>query len=228
MGDNRVEDNKHIEAYLKELGDLERDYLNEVLSSRRTAWRVVWGLGALLSCSIIANVTLIPLHEKVPYLLEKDAVGNVQVLAAITDEPIEQSKQDSINQYFLRQYVLNREAYDWQLQQSYYDKVMQWSSGTAKSEYNELYGDDGIDGKLRNSIQIHITVKSVDAPSGQSVATVRYERKVKDMATGRFGKPTTHIATMEYGYDASITTMLQRYEDPLNFKVYAYRSVSEM
>jgi type IV secretion system protein VirB8 len=61
-----------LKEYLEESRGLERDYLTELVRSRRTAWRVAAGEAALVVLALIALVALLPLKRVEGFVVRVD------------------------------------------------------------------------------------------------------------------------------------------------------------
>ena len=98
-----------VQRYLEESRGLERDFMAELLRSRQIAWRLVIGSGTSMVVALIALLCLTPLKTNTPFVLRVDnATGHVDVLTTLRTS--ERSYGEVVDNYFLNQYVLNREG----------------------------------------------------------------------------------------------------------------------
>src|SRR5688572_2067936 len=101
-----------LKQYLEESRGLERDYLSELCRSRRTAWHVAWAFGTIAVGGVLAGAAGLYKEAPPPLVLRVDnATGAVEAVSAMRVR--EQSYGEVVDQYWINQYVLNRESYDY-------------------------------------------------------------------------------------------------------------------
>jgi len=211
-----------IQKYLKESQGLEREYLGEVLTSRRNAWRITKVCGALTALSIAALVGLTPLKTSVPFILRVDnTTGYVDSLTHMKE--VETSYGEAVDSYFLNQYILNRESYDDATIQTYYNTTALLSSPEVQKEYHSLFeGPQARDKVLGNHTKIFTQVRSIVADTKNQSAVVRFAVHYED-SNGTVYPLKSWIATIGYRYINAVISASDRRINPLGFQVTSYR-----
>src|SRR5690349_2588598 len=123
-----------LDAYYAEAASWNRDRVQSMHSSRRTAW---WIAGVAVAVALLEGVALTlmtPLKTVEPYTLMVDrTTGYVQAL-----KPLDQTRiapDAALTQSFLVQYVIAREGFDMATLKADYRKVALFSADTARSSY---------------------------------------------------------------------------------------------
>jgi type IV secretion system protein VirB8 len=212
-----------LDAYYKEAATWNRDRLEAMRSSRRTAW---WAAGSATLVAILlafALMLLMPLKTVVPYTLLVDRnTGFVQALKPL--DPDKVAPDTALTQSFLVQYVIARESFDADSLQANYRKVALWSAETARSDYLNLMQVSNPLSPLalypRTSI-VETQVKSV-SPVGRNVALVRFDTIRRD-AGGQVQPPRSWVALIRYRFSGEPMKLEDRFINPLGFQVLRYR-----
>jgi type IV secretion system protein VirB8 len=217
-----------VEKYRAERRGLEVDVLDEVLLSRRRAWQVASGFGALAAVAfIMAGGTVLRYSQPIPehmLWMNKDT-GEVQQVALMRGET---TYGDVIDSYWVSRYVVHHESYDFYSAQADYDAVGLMSSGQVADDYQQRYrGTDAMDKRLGDSENTVVHVTSVILDREHGIATVRYTT-TKKYRQRPLPEPTQYwIATVAYKYVVSPMTATQRYINPLGFCVTSFRTNAE-
>lgn len=203
---------------------LEVDIMNEVLSSRRTAWRVAASAGVVaMVCLGIAGFVIHRYSQPIPpYMLtiNKDT-GEVSQIKMTHDQA---SYGDEIDKFWLTQYIIHRESYDFYSVQVDYTAVGLMSTpSVAESYLGKFKGRRGLDKVLGDSETTKTIINSVILDKAHGVATIRYTtiRRVRNNPTDDVQKHW--IAIMGYEYQSLSMNANQRYVNPLGFRVNSYR-----
>lgn len=216
-----------LNRYLEESRGLERDYIAEILRSRLVAWRLAIGSGVLAFVAVLALLGLTPLKTNTPFVLRVDnANGHVDVLTTLRDH--ESSYGEVVDTYFLNQYVLNREGYDYNTIQNAYNTTALLSEPEVQREYYAIFeGSQGRDKVLKDQSKIIVQVRSI-APTPESgsseggIGVVRFSTQLKHH-NGSV-EPLHHwIATIGYTYKDAVMSSEDRRINPLGFQVTSYR-----
>jgi type IV secretion system protein VirB8 len=165
-----------LDAYYAEAASWNRDRVQAVRSSQRTAWWIAGVAAAIALLEAIALVLLTPLKTVEPYTLMVDkTTGYVQAL-----KPLDQAKitpDAALTQSFLVQYVIAREGFDMATLNANYRKVALFSADTARQSYLQQMQVSNPASPLllypRTSV-VDVHVKSV-SPIGQNAALVRFD-----------------------------------------------------
>lgn len=211
-----------VKAYLAEAQGVERDYAHELDKSRRTAWRVAIAASALAGCAVLAVAAMAPLKSVEPFVIRVDnATGAAELVQTMSDAPA--SYGEVVDRYWLNQYVLNREAYDYYTIQQNYDTTALLSAPDVQTEYFRTYeGPQARDKVLQNSARVLVTVKSITPNPKLKTAIVRFSTQQRHH-DGRALPVEDWIATMGYSYVNAPISEKDRRINPLGFQVTSYR-----
>lgn len=213
-------------AYLSEAKGLERDYLSEILKSRKNA-RIFgvtgFAFGLLMFGWHLAN----PITNVEPYILRVNNVtGAVDVVNTIKNQTVSQG--EVVDKYWVSNYIRNYESYSHQSIQYNYDSTLLMSSKLVGSDYSKIYdktnGSIGRDQLLGIDRQrtVHIVSITLDSKV-DGLAVVRFETRT----TGE-SQPESWIATMTYEYVKAAMSDQTRLINPLGFMVTSYRVEREI
>jgi type IV secretion system protein VirB8 len=210
-----------FDKYLEESRGLERDYLDELVRSRRTAWRVTAGAGGLVVLALGALVALLPLKRVEAFVVQVDkASGNVGVVTTL--ENAQATYGEAVDKYFLNKYVLNRENYDYETIQTAYDTTVILSSPEIQREYLALFeGPKARDKVLSNQARIVVQVRSIALASGNT-AVVRFGTR-RTQSNGAPDVEESLVATIGFRYVGAAMREQDRLVNPLGFQATSYR-----
>lgn len=217
-----------LAAHLERSRGLERDYLGELVTSRRRAWRIATAAGVLAFAAVGAVAGLTPL--KAPpelYVVRVDnATGSIEHVSTL-GEPMD-DYGNRIAKYFLNTYVLNCEGYSWQTIQEQFDTCALLSSPPMQTRYGKRYeGPDAPTTRLRDLGAIDVQVHSITLGANQS-ATIRFTTVEHEVASGQAQSTRHLIATMGYEYvNVPLTENVAR-RNPLGFQVVRYDLASDL
>ena len=211
-----------LKTYLEESRGLERDYMAEVLRSRQIAWRLAIGVSALLAVALLALLFLTPLKTNTPFVLRVDnATGHVEVLTTL--QTSETSYGEVVDSYFLNQYVLNREGYDYNAIQNAYNTTALLSDPDVQQEYYALFeGAQARDKVLKDHAKIVVQIRSITPTPETGTAVVRFSTQTKH-SNGSIDPLHNWIATISYTYKDATMSSVDRRINPLGFQVTSYR-----
>ncbi len=211
-----------LAQYLEESRGLERDYLEELVRSRRAAWRVAVGAAVLVAAALAAVVALVPLKRVEAFVLRVDnATGAVDLVTTLRDG--QASYGEVVDRYFLNKYVLARESYDYETLQTAYDTTALMSSGDVQREYAALFdGPKARDKVLANRVRIIVKVRSIAPGTTRNTAVLRFATRVTH-ADGTSGPEESFIATIGFRYVGGAMREQDRLVNPLGFQVTSYR-----
>ena len=215
-----------LNRYLEESRGLERDYMAEVLRSRQVAWRLAIASSSFLAVALLALLFLTPLKTNTPFVLRVDNVtGHVEVLTTLREQ--ESSYGEVVDSYFLNQYVLNREGYDYNTIQNAYNTTALLSDPEVQREYYALFeGAQARDTVLKDRAKIVVQVRSItptpETGSPGGTAVVRFSSQLKHN-NGSLEPLQNWIATIGYTYKDATMSSMDRRINPLGFQVTSYR-----
>ncbi|SAI46564.1 type IV secretion system protein VirB8 [Bordetella ansorpii] len=199
----------------------ERDWLQELLASRRRAWRVAYAAFTLAGLAIAAVAGLTPLKEAP----ELRVVGVDRVTGAVAHltrlRDAQEDFGERIGRYFVTQYVRACEAYEWNTIQLQYDTCALFSTpDVQRAYYRRFEGANALDKRLGDRARIDVDIRSITLGPNQT-AVVRFSSQ--EHINGGTNPPPRHrIATLAYRYvDEPLTEAVAR-ANPLGFQVVSY------
>lgn len=204
--------------------------------SERRAWIVAMCSLFVSLCLIGGYFYILPLKEKVPYLIMADAYTGTSSLSQLTDDVLNRqlTARDAINRSNITHFIMAREAYDYDMiLLRDWDTVMTMSSQKLATEYMALnssrnpaapFKTYGRDRAIRVKILSIVMIPSETPGAPPTGATVRFQRSVYNKTTGTSTPLDNKIATMSFVYKPNLR-MDDRYrvENPLGFQVTGYR-----
>lgn len=203
--------------------------------SERRAWWVA--TAAILMALILAGgyFYMLPLKQKVPYLVMADAYTGTSTVARLTTGPAYQriTSSDAINRSNVAHYVLARESYDLTLLNLRdWNSVMTMSSPNVAAAYRALYSSLNENSPYKvygrdRSIRVKIlSIVLIGGNGGRTPtgATVRFQRSLYTKQSGALQPLDNKIATLAFTYNPDLK-MAERYriDNPLGFLVTDYR-----
>lgn len=207
---------------------VERDLLTEILQSRRVAWRVAIAAGAIALASVIAVAGLTPLKSPPElYAVRVDnASGSVENITRLGDA--QEDYGERLNRYFIQEYLLACESYDWNTIQNMYDRCALFSAPEVQREYYAKFkGDEGWDKRYANHTRVRTHVRSITFGPKQS-ATVRFTRSIESGSNPADNVQEHLLATLAYRYvNADLSEAIGR-KNPLGFQVISYAVDTEV
>ncbi len=203
--------------------------------SERRAW-IVAGLSMVVSLTLIGGYFyILPLKEKVPYMIMADAYTGTSTVARLRDDFSQNSitSSEAINKSNLSNFLMARESYDYsQIGDRSWNTVFAMSTPHVNKAYRDIYANTNpnspitVYGKNKTlrvrilSIQLH---DSTGDPNVRT-ATVRFQRTLYNKDSGGQQLIDSKIAAIEYTYKSNLK-MEEAYRilNPLGFQVTAYR-----
>jgi len=163
-----------FERYVIESEGFERDWIAELRQSKTTAWRIA-GVGMLIGVlGLAAGVAGLSQKPAPPLVLRVDqATGAVDVVGTM---PVEiQSWDEQSDKYWINDFMLCREGYDWNTIQSCYEKIGLMAGPQVQADYAQLYNDmDGRHIRLSNRSRVIPHIVSITLDMKNHIATVRF------------------------------------------------------
>ena len=210
--------------YIQAAKDFEKSEIERVRKNAKLAWRLMAASMAITAISVVAVAMLTPLKSVQPFVIRVD--NNTGLTDTVS---VMKNRQDSydeiVDKYFLKQYVQYREGYDWETIQTTFDATKLMSNDAVAAEFAALYAGENAPHKvLRNSRKVLIRVQSV-AFLGE-LAQVRFTKQaiaVGGTANDQQSPPIKMIATIAWEYQGGKMSEQDRLINPLGFKVKSYR-----
>lgn len=203
--------------------------------SERRAWMVAFSAIGMSLILAGGYFYMLPLKQKVPYLVMADAYTGTSSVARLTDDPLHAriTTSDAINRSNVAHFVLARESYDLSLLNlGDWTTVQTMSAPGVSAAYTQLYSSTNPDGpykKYGKDTAIRIKLLSIVLTGGgpgvtPKGATVRFQRSLYDKRSGNTQPLDNKIATMSFTYKTNLDMDDQsRIQNPLGFWVTDYR-----
>ncbi len=228
-----------IDAAVARAVDFEVTIADLARRSERRAWRVA--MAAVMIAVILAAgiFYMLPLKEKVPYLVMADAYTGTSTVARLEKDFDNRSvtTSEAINRSNVAHFILARESYDLALMTLRdWTTVYTMSSRDVAAGYTTLHARNnpeapfhlyGAGRAIRVGI-LSIVLIGGDADQPPRGATVRFQRSLHDKAAGATRPLDSRIATLEFTYKPNLKMdEKHRIENPLGFQVTSYRVDSD-
>lgn len=206
--------------------------------ARRSERRAWWVAFSAIGMSLIlagGYFYMLPLKQKVPYLVMADAYTGTSTVARLTEDLAHRriSTSEAINRSNVAHFVMARESYDLALLNlGDWTTVQTMASPGVKADYTRLYSPMNPDSPYKvygkeKAIRIKLlSIVLIGGGQGRTPtgATVRFQRSLYDKQSGVTQPLDSKIATMEFTYKANLEMDdRNRIENPLGFWVTTYR-----
>ena len=231
FGSKVSEGHKSIEKSI----DFEANIALQIRKSERLAWRVACCAIVAVLLMSAAFVWVMPLKEKVPYVMLADPYTGSASLTRLA--PVDGIKamaaNEAINKANVSHYIIARESYDWEIigRRDWYVVNSMSATDVAKA-YTEQFtvtnpdNPDIIYGRSKsNRIKVKSLILSAKNSEGQhTLATVRFDKFIINRLDDRVDKSQSFVATLVFEYRSNINLEeVYRVENPLGFTVTSYR-----
>jgi type IV secretion system protein VirB8 len=226
---------------LKKSMDFESNVISMVKRSERRAWTVALGAMALTLLMGGAIAYMLPLKEKVPYLVTVDLKRSTSTISPLRDNIAATGiyASEALNRSHVARFVQAREGYDYDTINEYdWEYVASMSNDPVKNLFVKQFDgtNNSPEKKWGRNTAIRVQVTSVilnglDEERGAipTGATVRFEKWKFDKGTGKSEFLSSHVATMSFEYKAQLKMSDKlRLRNPLGFQVTAFRVDDEI
>jgi type IV secretion system protein VirB8 len=209
--------------------------------SERRAWFVAWF--AILMSLILAGgyYYMLPLKEKVPYLVMADAYTGTSTVARLRDNFADNTitTAEAINKSNVAHFVMARESYDYNsIGERDWLTVFTMANSEVGAGYKavhspvnnpdqpyKLYGKQSA---IRIKILVNDILPGSKIDGAPKTATVRFQRSLYDKNTGTSRPMDSRQATVQFVYKNNLDMNdEQRVINPLGFQATAYRVVTD-
>ncbi len=205
--------------------------------SERRAWRVAFSAVIVALILLGGYFYMLPLKEKVPYVIMADAYTGTSSVARLTEDFTNHqiTTSEAINKSNVAHYIMARESYDSSpaaYQNGWITSIVMSSPKIAVAYKNQILSTTNPDSPSKlygkdNALQINILSISLHGNGvGQTPksATVRFQRNVYEKTSGLTKPLDSKIATLEFTYMPDLRMDDQyRIQNPLGFQVTDYR-----
>ncbi|MGB3461191.1 virB8 family protein [Rhodanobacter lindaniclasticus] len=203
--------------------------------SERRAWWVAWTAVALALALSGGYYFMLPLKQRVPYLVMADAYTGTATVARLDGDFAMRgiTTREAVNRSNVAHFVLARESYDLELVNLRDWKTVQtMASAGVKAPYVQLFANSNPDSLIKQfgkdqAIRIKLlSIQLVGGGPGKTPrgATVRFQRSLYNKQNGATRPLDNKIATIAFTYKQNLEMDDQsRVENPLGFWVTSYR-----
>jgi type IV secretion system protein VirB8 len=221
---------------IKQSIDFEANTITMVRRSERRAWIVAFVSMGICLCLVAGIAYMLPLKEKVPYLVTVDLKRSSSTVSFLRDDIAVSGiyASEALNRSYVARFVQAREGYDWDtINEHDWEYVASMSNDTVKGVFVAQFDDTpgSPEKKWGRNTAIRVKVNSVvfhgldeergTPPTG---GTVRFERWKFDKTTGKSDYMSSHVATLRYEYKNHLKMSDNlRLRNPLGFQVTAYK-----
>lgn len=226
----------NIESAVSRAVDFETTLTDMTRRSERRAWLVA-SAATLLSLVLAAGYFyMLPLKEKVPFLVMADAYTGTSSVARLREDVENQgiTTSEAINRSNVAHFLLARESYDIALMNLRdWTTVYTMSSPELSAVYKNLHSSKNPASPFNvygNGKAIRVKILSISFIGGlpgkarPKGATVRFQRALYDKGSGATKPLDSNIATIEFTYKPNLKMdEKSRIENPLGFQVTSYR-----
>ena len=232
----KAKNTQNIQKAIKKSLDFETTLMDARRKNEKRAW-IIAGISTFTSLCLIGGLFyVLPLKEKVPYLVMADVYTGQATVAKLSGDWNNQSitKREAINKSNISHFLIARESFDSQL---IYDNdwatVYSMSTENVSNSYrnfmnkanpNSPFNLYGISRSIRVKI-VSIVLNNSGTNEGRDAsATVRFQRFVLNKNSGTSQYIDSNIATLTYKYNENLK-MDEKYRliNPLGFLVTSYR-----
>lgn len=196
--------------------------------SEKRAWRVAYAMGGVMILSWAALIALLPLKERVPYLIVENAsTGGVEILNSLDVQTLDYA--EARDKYWIAQYINARESYNWHTLTKDYNTVGLLSSPDVGRYYANLFvGDQALDQIYKDNVEVKASVISI-ITSERGTATIRFKKNTRRVDDAAAGVSKTWVATIAYTYRLNDrASNEERIKNPFGFTVTSYRVDPEL
>lgn len=231
----RKESSRKVEEAVSRAVNYELSIADIARRSERRAWWVAFSAIGMSLMLAGGYFYMLPLKQKVPYLVMADAYTGTSTVARLTEDLTHRriSTSEAINRSNVAHFVMARESYDLALLNlGDWTTVQTMASPGVKADYTRLYSSLNPESLFKTygkdkAIRIKLlSIVLIGGGQGRtpSGATVRFQRSVYDKQSGATQPLDSKIATMEFTYKANLEMDdRNRIENPLGFWVTSYR-----
>lgn len=202
--------------------------------SERRAWFVAFG-SMLMSLALAGGYYfMLPLKEKIPYVVMADPFSGTASVAALRDDPFYQSTvaNETLARANVANYVTARESFDADLLKARdWAQVNVMSSGEQQKAFAAILAETNPSSPakfVRANQAIRVQISSITSiyDGGRVVgATVRIQRNLFDRTSGALQPIDRRLITLAFSYVPNLQLDENlRWLNPLGFVVTQYRS----
>lgn len=202
--------------------------------SERRAWFVAFA--SLLMSLILAGgyYYMLPLKEKVPYVVMSDPFSGTASVAALRDDPFYRSTiaNETLARANVANYVTARESFDAELLKARdWNQVNVMSSGDQQRAFASMLAENNPSSpakfvRANQALRVQISsITGIYEAGRMAGATVRIQRNLYDRTSGAMEPIDRRLITLAFSYNPRLNlNERHRWLNPLGFVVTQYRS----
>ena len=215
------------EKYYEDGKTWENETITSLRSSKNRAWFMTM-LSMFFSLLCIgALLMLLPLKTFEPYVVTVDkSTGYLEVTRGLKDGDLTQD--EAVTQSNLVRYLVARETYDYQDLEENFNLVTSMSDGDAALVYGKIWnptnGDKTPSEKYGYDTTKTVKIKSINFLNDYT-AQIRFQKLTHTKATDT---TKDYVAIITFKYVQKPESMVERFMNPLGFKVIKYRVDQEI
>lgn len=222
------QDKKAVQTFVNAGKSWEEEKSVMIKNSNRTAWGIAGIMTIIAVVSVgYSAITTTNFERTEDKILSFDrATGAVEFLTSINNDTfktLDVDMQTAISQYFVSQYVKNREGYTEPTIQKTYDLTQDYSSDVVRQQFIEEYNrPDSLDVELKKgTATVSISSVTIEEYKGENIATVIFS--VDKKPENKSPYIVNYLARLSFIYEPEATqTSSKRRENPLGFVVTSY------
>lgn len=232
---NRKSSSRKVDEAVSRSVDFELTIADIAKRSERRAWWVAFTAIAMALILAGGYFYMLPLKQKVPYLIMADAYTGTATVARLDGDFSVRgiTTKEAINRSNVSHFVLARESYDLELLKLRdWTTVQTMAAPYVKSAYAALFVNTNPNNPMTlygrtQAIRVKLlSIQLIGDGPGRTPrgATIRFQRSVFNKQNGSTRPLDNKIATMEFTYKDNLEMDDQsRVENPLGFWVTSYR-----
>lgn len=218
------------QKYFKRSKTFEDERLERAETTNRRLWIANWLQMVLSVVLVIGIVVAVCARQVFPFLAVQYADGRLEVLDLLKDP--RKTYEEAMQEFWVRNYVSNRENWNWSQAQGMYDTVQLLNAPAQQQIYqtesapqNKLskastYGQRADVFVRENSPPVMV---DYDSTSGRHIMTYRWTKVVMSKVDNSAPITTNMVSTVTFRYDGSPAKPEVRKVNPLGFQVLDYR-----
>lgn len=206
------------------------DRVAKAEASEARAWTVARWQWIFMLLVIVLCIVLAVARKVYPFLVVQHADGTTETTDLLSNS--QQTYQEELNQYFIRQAVAARENWNYSQGQSLYDRAQLFNSPEQQRVYKAQSDPDNPQSKSArygNRFDVDMqensppVTQSFDKHTGISIATYRWRAIVTPKDGSLPARPVNWISTITYKYVGVPANPKVRAVNPLGYQTIDYR-----
>lgn len=223
---------KIIDDYLADAHKWEADMIARAERSKRRAYWLAGGMGALAALALLCLAMLMPLKRTEPYVIRVDNTTGITDVVPVYSGKAEIA--ETVTRHLLHNYVVARERYFYAIAEQDYNSVGAFQSPQMNTAWLSAWDRNNPESplvKYKDGTTVRSQVKAVSflkrADGTKDLAQVRFLTGTK--AGGSGAEKIAHwIATVQYTYVEPSKDEATRGLNPLGFRILDYRREPEV